>query len=355
MTEHPSVAKPTNRSVAIQLWAIGALGPLIYFSKGEIGKNDFVALWIAGKQLLSGNVVGIYDLASTGQYTALFDLGQATIFPYPPHALFLIAPFSMLPQMSAYLVWTLGTAAFFWWCARPYFRTGVPSILSIMTPAAISTIAFGQTGLLFGGLWILAFRGKWPAVALLTIKPHLGFLAILSLRSRSDFLKTALLAAALVVVSALMFGVGLWASFFDHTIAHAIKISNLNRWFFAGVTPAIGYGFWGWLPFAAAGALMLCRNVNLFTVSTASFLISPYGFHYDMTVASMGFGLLIASHWQEMPIRHRIPVALGFLSPAIAITGAWWIPPLLLWALWTQVQYPEPSPTAKSALETARA
>ena len=64
-----------------------------------------------------------------------------------------------------------------------------------------------------------------------------------------------------------------------------------------------------------------------------------------LAVAWSGFGLLIEyrsgymDKLRSMPIRHRIPVALGFLSPAIAIVGAWWVPPLLLWSLWTQVQY----------------
>ena len=110
-----------------------------------------------------------------------------------------------------------------------------------------------------------------------------------------------------------------------------------KRWLFAGVSPAIGYGMIGWIPFAVAGALLLARQVNVFTAATAALLISPYGFHYDMPVACLGFGLLIYERWNEMPIRHRIPVALGFLSPVIAIGGAWWVPPILLWALWAQV------------------
>jgi hypothetical protein len=88
----------------------------------------------------------------------------------------------------------------------------------------------------------------------------------------------------------------------------------------------------------------------VFTAATASFLVSPYAFHYDMPVASLGFGLLVFGHWREMPIGHRIPVALGFLSPVIAMIGAWWMPPLLLWSLWTQIKYcaasPIPTPAA---------
>ena len=60
--------------------------------------------------------------------------------------------------------------------------------------------------MLIGALWLFAFRGKWAAVALLTVKPHLGLLSILSLRS---WTKVALVTAAvllLVGLSAAVFG-----------------------------------------------------------------------------------------------------------------------------------------------------
>ena len=147
------------------------------------------------------------------------------------------------------------------------------------------------------------------------------------------------LSLALVAASALLLGWQLWPAFIEQVIGHGGRVGLTKRWLFAGVAPAMAYGFLGWIPFAVAGALMLARNVNAFTASTASFLISPFGFHYDMLVASLGFGLLIFSRWNAMPAKDRIPIALGFLSPAIALAGAWWIPPLLLWALWTQVKY----------------
>jgi len=143
----------------------------------------------------------------------------------------------------------------------------------------------------------------------------------------------------LIAVSALLFGPTLWLDFLRHTVSHAGHLGVMERWFFAGVGPAMGYGMWGWIAFAAIGALLLMRNVNVFTAATATFLISPYGFHYDMPVACLGFGLMIYTHWQEMPIQHRIPVAIGFLSPVIAISGVWWMPPLLGWALWAQTKY----------------
>jgi hypothetical protein len=328
-----------NRSVSFQLWVIGALVPLILILTGEVGKYDFAAFWVAGRQALSGDAGNIYAVSATQAYADFLDLGGATIFPYPPHALFFFIPFALLPYIPGYLIWNVVTATYFYRAAKPFLPKGFPPILSVLTPAAITCVDFGQTGLLFGALWLLAFRGRWAAVALLTFKPHLGVLSILSLKNRAALLLTLLFALILVAASALLFGPSLWAKFVMHTLHHVNEIGLRKRWLFAGVTPAIGYGLWGWVPFAAIGGLLLARNVNVFTAATASFLISPYGFNYDMPVACLGFGLSIYANWMDMPIRHRVPMALGFLAPVIAISGAWWLPPILCWALWAQIQY----------------
>lgn len=317
---------------------IGALVPLAFILTGEWWKNDFATFWTAGMQVLSGESADIYRADAIEAYAERFAI-VAQPFPYPPHALLFFLPFALLPHLVGYFVWNLATAAFFMWCARPYLPRGFPAVLAALTPGALICFYFGQTGLLFGGLWLLAFRGKWAAVALLTFKPHLGPLAILSLKDRRAWLGTIAAVLALVAASALAFGPERWIEFVQLGLSHSTQIGSNKRWLVAGVGPAMGYGFLGWIPFAVAGALLLARNVNVFTAATATFLISPYGFHYDMPVASLGFGLAIFAHWHEMPIRHRIPMSLGFLTPAIAYAGVWWIPPILLWALWAQTHY----------------
>lgn len=318
-----------HRSVIIQLWIIGAIFPLLLVAIAPGLALDFGPLWLAAKQMLSGQALEIYNSAA----------GPETVFPYPPHAALIFLPFALLPQSAAALAWNVLSGLFFFWAARPYCPRGFPTVLAILTPAAIICFTFGQTGLLLGGLWLLAFRGKWPAVALMTFKPHLGLLSILSIRSWGNLVKIIGLVIAMIALTVILFGPQLWQSFIEHSLAHGARIGGNKRWLFAGVTPTFGYGIWGWLLFALAGALLLARNVNAFTAATATFLIAPYGFHYDMTVVSLGFGLLAYRHWHHMPIRHRIPVALGFLSPIIAVSGTWWMPPILGCALWAQSKY----------------
>ena len=325
----PPVNLASNRSVVIQLWIIGAIFPLLLAAIASAFFLDFGLLWLAARQILSGHSAEIYDSA----------IGPERVFPYPPHAALIFLPFGLLPRMAAMIAWNVACALFFCWAARPNCPKGFPPILAILTPAAIICLTFGQTGLLLGALWLLAFRGKWPAVALMTFKPHLGILSILSIRSWADFAKIIGLVLAIVALTLILFGPQLWLSFIEHTIDHGGRIGSVSRWQFIGVTPTFGFGVWGWLMFAVAGALLLAKNVNVFTAATATFLIAPYGFHYDMPVVSLGFGILAYRHWHQMPIRHRIPVALGFLAPIIAVTGTWWMPPIIGWALWAQSKY----------------
>jgi hypothetical protein len=322
---------------SIQLLLIGMIAPvatLAWRTARGVTDTDFASLWQAARFALSGNLDAVY--LSTANFN----------FPYPPHALFLVLPFGLLPYWSSYLAWSALSAAFFAWCARPYMTRS--AAYSILTPGALMCLYFGQTGLVVGGLWLLAFRGKWPAIALLTFKPHLGFLSVLGLRSYRQLALVVMTVLALVLLSALIFG--LWPDFVEHSLVHTSELTTRRRWSFLGVSPGIAYGLLGWIPFALAAALMLARNVNAFTAATAALIISPYGFSYDMPVACLGIYLAAERHWAEMKPLDRIPLALGFLSPSIASLGVWWIPPILLWCLWVQIKLPPVEAADSSAL-----
>jgi hypothetical protein len=131
-----------------------------------------------------------------------------------------------------------------------------------------------------------------------------------------------------------------------------LETGHYGVWNVMVVTPQQGYGVAGWAAFAIAAVLMLRRRFDVFTAATATFLIAPYGLHYDLTVACLGMGLGM--------IDERRPWALaaltfGFLVPFIVILGTWFAPPLLLAALFAQVTgLPRPDKIdPKSALAVA--
>ena len=311
-----------NRSSALQLWAIGAIAPVltIFWSIFEKApRSDYHLLWTAGRLALSN------------------DIQPAAGFLYPPYALLVFAPLALLPFVLSYIAWVVLTAAFFFWAARHCLPKGFPSLLVLLTPGALMCIHFGQTGFLIGGLWLLAFRGSWASVAMLTFKPHLGILSALTLRSWPALGKTIALCLLLVAASVILFGWSSWVGLLQNLASHGSDLATRRRWNFVGVSPGIAYGIIGWLPFAMAAGLMLMRNFNVFTAATAALLISPYGFAYDMPAASLGIGLAIWGHWHALAWSKRLALMLGFLSPTLASLGVWWIPPILLWTLWVQV------------------
>lgn len=312
------------RTVVAVLCVIGAILPVVLsilrYHLGGSG-SDFWPLWEAGRNALQGEPV------YTGRY----------IFTYPPHSLFLFAPFSLLPFGWALLLFNFAGLGFFAFAARPYLPKGFPLTLAICSPATLFCLFLGQSGLFLAGLWLLAFRGQWWAVAALSFKPHLGLLSILALKGWPDLVRTAILLMLLVMTSAFVFGPNLWPEFATALLEQSDRIGVREQWFVMGVSPAIGYGLWGWMAFAIPAGFLLTKKVTPFTAATAAILISPYGFHYDMAVACFGFAIAIYHHWPVLNPYCRAALVGGFLAPVIVNGGTWFVPPILLGALWVQV------------------
>ena len=326
-----------QRSVVIGIWllavvyAIWSAWPVV----GPVAPRDFAIFWIAGKLALAGHPELAYDQAAFAAYSKELVGVVHSAIPHPPTILLLFAPLALLELEPAFLVWNGLSAMLFFWAARPYMR-GVPSILAILTPAACVSLALGQTGLLVGALWLLAFRGYPWAVGLLTLKPHIGWMTAFTLDRPRKFAIASLAAILLIVIAAMLF----WSAFAAFPDALLRQSSYLGSkaykvWYFQVVSPRFGYGVIGWLIFAAAAAALLFRRFDPFTAATASLLITPYALHYDMTVACLGMGLAM--------VRERHPVFLflllfGFFTPYLVLAGTTWLaPPLILGALCAQV------------------
>ena len=324
------------------LWFVGGILPLATIGFAPIDERDFASLWLGGKGVLSG--INIYDADAYRSFGhALLGTTYAYDFPYPPHALFLVLPFALLPLNEAFWAWQIFSAAIFFWAARPYMPKGLPALLAILTPAALINAKFGQTGLVSASLFLFTFRGIGLAAAALTFKPHVGFLVVPYLLGNRKTLASALVGTAVfVIASAILFGG--WEAFLRHVREFqgaSLVDGSPVPWLIMGTTPMFGYGVWGWLLFAVVGLFLLARRYNVFTAATATFLISPYGFHYDMAVVCLGFGILLFTCWEGMPPWHRAVASLAFLSPAVVTFGTWLVPPILLLGLLVQTEWLE--------------
>jgi hypothetical protein len=255
--------------------------------------------------------------------------------PYPPHMLLVFVLLSMLPLTPAFLIWNVVSASLFSWAARPYMR-GLPATLAVLTPAGCVSLIFGQTGLLIGALWLMAFRGYPWAVGLLTLKPHIGWISALTLNSSKKFLIACASATALLLLTAVFFP-STFTAFPEalHRQAALIGSKRYGIWYLQVVSPSFAYGTLGWVIFGGAAAFLLSKRFNVFTAATASMLIAPYAIHYDMTVACLG--MILALSGERRPV-FQFLLIFGFVTPYLIMWGStWFAPPLILGALYAQV------------------
>lgn len=316
----------TRKQLAL-LWLIGGLWPLwqlVDHLRDPSVAYDFDIFWAAAQQPLT-NLYHFID-APKG-------------FAYPPPAFLFVWPFGQIARPYADIAWALVSAGAFMAAATPYMREArLPPVLAVLTPSALLCLSMGQTSLLFGALWLTAFRPRWWAVPLLALKPTSGFLAILSLRTKRDWAKAIALGLAILGGSLVLFGPAMWQDYFAYSLRQTAHLEGNPAWVWKGVTPFMAYSWLGWISFGTAALLLLARRVNAFTAATATMLVTPYAMTYDLTVVSLGFGLALVHHWPQLGWSRRAPLLGGWM--AAGLIGKWLMPPLLLWGLWALVSLP---------------
>jgi len=326
----PAANARSGNGLVYALWCVGFIGSVasqLNGWNGAIANRDFVSFWVAGKMALSGHAAQAYDVQLLRETAkSLVGTNFAIAFPYPPHILFVAVPLAFLPLKLSFFLWQAASAALFYFAA-------------VLTPAAVINVTFGQVGFLYGALWLFAFGGSALAAAMLTFKPHLGFLAGVEVVKRRRLIATCLMAIVIIALSAAVFGVETWRASLVGAATQQFNFMSAGaypNWYHKMVTPYLGFGLFGWIVCAVAAACLLTRSFTAFTAATAAFLIAPYGFHYDMTVVCLGFGLLLFERWREMPAWRCLVCSAAFVSPILVLVGTWLVPPVLLAGLYVQ-------------------
>ena len=331
-------------TLLIVLWMVGLGFSLSRVtSVPAIWNTDYLNFWLAPRAVRAG--VNVYDVDTYRQFGLSYfpkTNPPQFNFTYPPHSLFLFWPLSYFPAYASYAAWDGVSLAAFWFTAKRVLPKGLPTFLAVLSPATIICLQFGQTSLISGALFLAAAGGNGVAAAMLTFKPQLGFFAapLLLLKGRRPVLIAVGATVLLVLLSQLLFGD--WMGFLTHAGRYqASQIFDEQRkdvWYIIGTTPAMGYGVRGFLIYLVVATIVLVRNFNVWTAATATFLISPYGFHYDMSVACLGFAILLYVYWDRIPLWQRLIASLAFLAPIIVQFGTWWVPPIMLLGLFAQTQ-----------------
>lgn len=282
--------------------------------------RDFANVWTGGQLVNHGLASKLYDVAAYQAYQRqLFGpIGQHS-FSYPPITFPISAGLAYLPYPLALLIWQVTGIAFFIWAAKPWWPERIgPAWLAVLTPAALVNLWAGQYGFFIGGLFLLGWRqvelGRsilaGICFGLMLIKPQLAVLVPLALALRKEWTTIASAAVtvfALVAVSTLAYGIQPWRDLLFGTGPFLAGLINARGSFFgfmstSAATAAFSRGASLSLALAiqavfAAGGLYAVvasglskaplREYALVT-ATATFVVLPYGFNYDMTVPMLG-------------------------------------------------------------------
>src|SRR6185503_928583 len=232
---------------------------------------------------------------------------------YPPHLLLFTWPFGFLPYLAAYALWCVVGFVLYMRVAGTGEHRIERLVMLAVSPAVVVSVFAGQNGffsaaLLIGGLCLLDRRPIVSGVlfGLLTFKPQLGLLLplMLVLTARWRCIASAVLTALVLgALTALLFGPDVWTAYFRDAVPMQQSVLTHGTGIFLPMMPTAFMNAriaglplsWAWsvqgaMSVAAIGVVVWTfwrrRDPLLSTAVfvTASFLVTPYAFNYDMVV-----------------------------------------------------------------------
>jgi len=313
---------------------------------GMLWGRDFSNQWLGGMFAIRG--LNVYDHVEYQKAIEQFGITAFQNYSYPPHTLLVAAFFSLLPYPLALILWALLGSILFYYAAKPF----VPfSPWLVLLVPSVARLPYGQFGLLTSAFTLLSMRGSGVAAGLLTMKPHLGVLLapVLAVKKRFRQMVIALVVTALLLTAAeALFGLGrAYLTQGIRTPALLLQTSYDAAYF--SVMPsayvALRHTGWEWIGQAAVtvAALFILwqfRRASLqdlaFPLATATFIVLPFSFAYDMALVSVGFAIILYCSWKDSGWPQRALAIAAFSSPNLVWTHC--VPLILIAGLWLQLK-----------------
>jgi alpha-1,2-mannosyltransferase len=293
---------------------------------GFVLGRDFVNTWMGAKTVLAGHA---RDVLQVGLHMRRLVDALGAMPPhnwsYPPALFLFIWPLGVLSYLPALAVWSLAGLAAYLGAAATHARSANYLLFVAAAPAIAVNLCSGQTGFFTAALLIVFFRvlDERPLLAgallgLMLVKPHLVVLFPLALivggRWRT-FAAAAMMVIVLIAATALAFGADIWSDYFRFVVpvqrgvldtgtgflsmmptgfmhARMLGASNAVAWMVQIPFTLLAVAAVVWT-FAKRRDPLLSAGVLL----TASVIVGPYAFAYDMVV----FGWLVAKLWPRWP------------------------------------------------------
>jgi hypothetical protein len=301
------------------------------FNFSQVNVTDYLSYWAAGKLALAGEPAAAWDVERHRQVEfTLVAVNGLLPFPYPPPFLLMVTPFSLLPYMWGFAAWVIVTGIIYFFAARrvmpaPFVLAQPPALIN----GWIGQNAFVTSAIFVTGVSMLKSRpfAAGAVLGLLVIKPQLALLlpvAVIAARLWPAIAGAAASAAALLLVSLLLFGPGAFEGFWNILPIYGemmrndkwpwnefISVFGFLRWF--GVNQSLAMILHALV--AAAAAVLTWRawaadwEQKVPVLASATLLIPPYLLTYDALLLVLPMG-----YWLGRKARPGLAVALWVLS-----------------------------------------
>jgi Glycosyltransferase family 87 len=322
-------------------------------SKGKPLGYDFITFWSASYLALAKHAVDAYTipLIFKAESVAVPASHSIYVWYYPPPFFLLVFPVALLPYLLSYWVFILSTLACFVFVFRRVTKSHAAMWCLAGFPALWMNLFHGQNAFLtasIAGAALICMRRR-PVLAgvfvgLLAIKPHLALLfpvALIAARAWRTMVSAAVTAAIFMGVSTAVLGRDTWR-------ACLASLGNARIFLEGGSLP------WAKMPtvFAflrmlhapvavayavhAVGAMVagLCVwyvwrrsedwQLRGAALMTATFLVSPYVFDYDLVWLAFPIAWLALIGLRDgwMPGDREVLVAAWALTMLMALVTA---------------------------------
>jgi hypothetical protein len=300
--------------------------------------TDFVNVWSAGKLALQGTPALAYDW-DVQKAVQVAELGQTWTgvfaWHYPPPFLFVASLLAKLPYGVAYAGWALVSLVPYLVVMRAIVGRPIGWLAGLAFPVVLTNVLVGQNGfltasLIGGFLLLLPTRPVLAGICLglLSYKPQYGLLFPLALIVAGQWRAFASAGITTVVVAAaswLAFGTESWFAFV-HWLpmwSQAFLTEGRAPWGklqsiyalvrYCGGSEPLGWAFhWTLMGAVVLALIALWRSSARYALkaaglATATLLVTPYLFLYDLMVMAVAIGFLVRLGLAHGFLRHELP------------------------------------------------
>ena len=330
------------------LWLVWIVNLIQSDADRSLPRMDFKVFYSVSSLVLDGRPEAAYNRELLATRDAELTGDSYVPWTYPPPALLLFLPLSVLPFGAAFAVWGAATASVLLTAIRRLSGSPTALGLAFLFPSTLFNLFTGQNGLLTAGLfaWGMVLLNRRPGAAglvlgALVFKPHLFPLVPLALLAggcRRAFLATCASAAGFALLSLAAFGPGAWEGFiamipqvkdmlYDGTYSWWQMQSVTATLLELGVPPEVTQAAQALFGLAAVCSVTwlwwrkdVLYEYKVAGLALAILAVTPYAFHYDLTILGVGM-LWFASGARRRGLQgwERAALAFTFFAPILSV------------------------------------